>query len=83
MEPIEASNLDNQYKYYWEGDLCGQVEEEDGATLACPACGGGVASGPQSGQAAQDVTEPALSSSGLRPAERMVSSETCIHTQLE
>lgn len=49
MEPIEASNLDNQYKYYWEGDLCGQVEEEDGATLACPACGGGVASGPQSG----------------------------------
>jgi len=83
MEPTEASNLDNQYKYYWEGDLCGQVEEEDGATLACPACGGGVASGPQSGQAAQDVTEPALSSSGLRPAERMVSSETCIHTQLE
>ena len=39
MEPIEASNLDNQYKYYWEGDLCGQVEEEDGAALACPACG--------------------------------------------
>ena len=74
MEPTEASNLDNQYKYYWEGDW---------ATLACPACGGGVASGPQSGQAAQDVTEPALSSSGLRPAERMVSSETCIHTQLE
>ena len=34
MEPIEASNLDNQYKYYWEGDLCGQVEEEDGAAAA-------------------------------------------------
>lgn len=44
---------------------------------------GGVASGPQSGQAAQDVTEPALSFSGLCPAERMVSLETCIHTQLE
>lgn len=41
MEPIEASNLDNQYKYYWEGDLCGQASLEDGAVLgACPACGG-------------------------------------------
>lgn len=55
MEPIEASNLDNQYKYYWEGDLCGQAGQEDGAVLeACPACGGGAASSRQSGQGAQD-----------------------------
>lgn len=53
MEPIEASNLDNQYKYYWEGDLCGQASLEDGAALgACPACGGWAASSPQSGQGA-------------------------------
>lgn len=49
MEPIEASNLDNQYKYYWEGGFMWPAKQEDGTALACPACGGGVAaSGPQS-----------------------------------
>lgn len=47
MEPIEASNLDNQYKYYWEGDLWGQGSQEDGAALeGGPAYGGGEAMGP-------------------------------------
>lgn len=51
MEPIEASNLDNQYKYYWEGDLCGQASLEDGAVVgARPACGGWAASSFPSGQ---------------------------------
>lgn len=50
MEPTEASTLDNQYKYYWEGDLCGRASLGDGAALgACPACGGWAASSPQSG----------------------------------
>lgn len=28
MEPTEASNLDDQYKYYWEGDLCDHARQE-------------------------------------------------------
>lgn len=69
MEPIEASNLDNQYKYYWEGDLCDQAGQEDGVALkACPACGGGVASSPQSGQGPRMVQEPAPSFSGRAPS---------------
>lgn len=31
MEPTEASNLDDQYKYYWEGDLCGHLGQEEDA----------------------------------------------------
>lgn len=30
MEPTEASNLDDQYKYYREGDLCDHAGQEDG-----------------------------------------------------
>lgn len=30
MEPTEASNLDDQYKYYWEGDLCDHAGQEGG-----------------------------------------------------
>lgn len=36
--PIKAFNLDNQYKYYWEGDLCGQVKQEDGDCINLSTC---------------------------------------------
>lgn len=43
MEPTEASNLDDQYKYYWEGDLCDHEGQEDGLPLCIRSClaGGG------------------------------------------
>lgn len=59
MEPTEASNLDDQYKYYWEGDLCDHAGQEDGPPLCirelpCWGRGSGV----------QGTSEPALSSQG-------------------
>lgn len=86
MEPIEASNLDNQYKYYWEGDLCGQASLEDGAVVgARPACGGWAASSLPSGQEHPTPPPPSqdsLSFSGLCGTERMVRSEARSHRHL-
>lgn len=47
MEPTEASNLDDQYKYYWEGDLCDHAGQEGGppprlCIRSCLAGGGAV-----------------------------------------
>lgn len=80
MEPTEASNLDNQYKYYWEGDLCGR------ARLGGMGCVRGLP-GPwgRGGQRSRVrgcrmVQDPAPSFSGLGPADRMMASETRICT---
>lgn len=37
MEPSEAPNLDNQYKYYWEGDLCGPSHSRGTGCVRGPA----------------------------------------------
>lgn len=59
MEPTEASNLDDQYKYYWEGDLCDHAAEEDGRLLCTRSClAGGGAVG------CRGTLESALSSQG-------------------
>lgn len=55
MEPMEASNLDDQYKYYWEGDLCDHAGQEDGPPLCIRElpCWG-------RGSGMQGTSEPAL-----------------------
>lgn len=59
IEPTEASNLDDQYKYYWEGDLCDHVGQEDGRFLCAGNClAGGGAVG------CRGTWESALSSQG-------------------
>ena len=64
-EPAEASNLDDQYKYYWEGDLCDHVGQEDGPFLCTGNClAGGGAVG------CRGTSEPALSSQGWAGALR-------------
>lgn len=65
MEPTEAPNLDDQYKYYWEGDLCDYAGQEDGPLLCTGSCfAGGGAVG------CRGTLESALSSQGWVQALR-------------
>lgn len=78
MEPTEASSLDNQYKYYWEGDLCGHPGRGGWGCVRGPWGRGGWKS---LVRGLRRVQEPAPSFSGLSPAGRMMPSETHIHIQ--
>lgn len=81
MEPIEASNLDNQYKYYWEGDLCGQASLEVGAAVG-PALPVGDGQPVVPRQARPPHPPKTVPPSQDSAAERMMQSEACICMQL-
>lgn len=81
MEPIEAPNLDNQYKYYWEGDLCGQAGAQRWGCLRSLLGLWGRGSQKSPVRGLTGVQDPAPCS-GLGPADGMMPPEMRIRAQL-